>query len=119
MMSENKNGLFNSEDIRLLRVVANRADRLFDNTKVLREYTGQLREMYQSQIDIMQNKTMRILTVVTTIFMPLTLIAGWYGMNFQYMPELHSRYGYIGVIVFSILVVAGEIIFFKWKKWFE
>lgn len=119
MMSENKNGLFNAEDIRLLRVVANRADRLYDNTKMLREYTVQLREMYQSQIDIEQNKTMRILTVVTTIFMPLTLIAGWYGMNFEHMPELHSPYGYIGVIAFSVLVVVGEIIFFKWKKWFD
>ena len=53
MMSENKNGLFNAEDCRILRVIANRADRLYDNTKMLREYTGQLREMYQSQIDIM------------------------------------------------------------------
>lgn len=119
MMSENKNGLFNAEDIRLLRVVANRADRLYDNTKMLREYTVQLREMYQSQIDIEQNKTMRILTVVTTIFMPLTLIAGWYGMNFEHMPELHSPYGYIGVIAFSVLVIVGEIIFFKRKKWFD
>ncbi|MGN0182219.1 MAG: CorA family divalent cation transporter [Candidatus Ornithomonoglobus sp.] len=119
MMSENKNGLFNAEDIRLLKVVANRADRLFDNTKMLREYTGQLREMYQAQIDIEQNKTMRILTVVTTIFMPLTLIAGWYGMNFQYMPELASKYGYIGVIAFSVLVIIVEVLFFKWKKWFD
>ncbi len=119
MMSENKNGLFNVEDIRLLRVVANRADRLFDNTKMLREYTGQLREMYQAQIDIEQNKTMRILTVVTTIFMPLTLITGWYGMNFQHMPELISKHGYLGVISFSLLVVIGEILFFKRKKWFD
>ncbi|MGN0162007.1 MAG: CorA family divalent cation transporter [Candidatus Ornithomonoglobus sp.] len=119
MMSENKNGLFNAEDIRLLKVVANRADRLFDNTKMLREYTGQLREMYQAQIDIEQNKTMRILTVVTTIFMPLTLIAGWYGMNFQYMPELASKYGYIGVIAFSVLIIVVEVLFFKRKKWFD
>ena len=62
---------------------------------------------------------MRILTVVTTIFMPLTLIAGWYGMNFKYMPELMSKYGYPGVIVFSILVVVIEIIYFKRKKWFD
>ena len=119
MMSENKNGLFNVEDCRIMRVIANRADRMYDNTKMLREYTGQLREMYQSQIDIMQNKTMRILTVVTTIFMPLSLIAGWYGMNFKYMPELMNRYGYIGVIIFSALVVLVEIIIFKKNKWFE
>ena len=119
MMSENKNGLFNVEDCRILRVIANRADRLYDNTKMLREYTKQLREMYQAQIDIIQNKTMRILTVVSTIFMPLTFIAGWYGMNFRFMPELGSRWGYLGISIFSLLVVVGEIIFFKWKKWFD
>lgn len=119
MMAENKNQLFNAEDCRLFRVVSNRADRLYDNTKMLREYTAQLRELYKSQLDVAQNKSMRMLTVVTTIFMPLTLIAGWYGMNFQYMPELASRYGYVGVVILSALVVIGEIAFFKWKKWFD
>ncbi len=119
MLSENKNGLFNFEDCRLLRVVSNRADRLYDNTKMLREYTGQLREMYQAQIDIAQNRNMRILTVVTSLFMPLTLITGWFGMNFKFMPELSSKYGYIGVIGVSLLVVIGELIFFKKKKWFD
>lgn len=119
MLSENKNGLFNFEDCRLLKVVSNRADRLYDNTKMLREYTGQLREMYQAQIDIAQNRNMRILTVVTSIFMPLTLITGWFGMNFKFMPELSSEYGYIGVIGLSLIVAIGEIIFFKKKKWFD
>ena len=119
MIAENKNRLFNDEDCRLFRVVANRADRLYDNTKMLREYTAQLRELYKSQIDIMQNKTMRVLTLVTTIFMPLTLIVGWYGMNFKFMPELTSKYGYPGVIALSAIIVIGEIIFFKKKKWFD
>lgn len=119
MMSENKNSIFNSEDCNLFRVVSNRADRLYDNTKMLREYTVQLREMYQSQIDIEQNRTMKVLTVVTVIIMPLTLIAGWYGMNFQSMPELKSPYGYWGVIILSIVVIIVEIIIFKWKKWFD
>ncbi len=111
--------MFNTEDCRLFRLVASRADRLYDNTKMLREYTAQLRELYKSQIDIEQNKIMRTLTVVTTIFMPLTVIVGWYGMNFKFMPELASKYGYIGVIVLSLLVVIGEIAFFKKKKWFD
>lgn len=119
MLGENKNSIFNMEDCRMFRVASNRADRLYDNTKMLREYTVQLREMYQSQIDIMQNKTMKVLTVVTTIFMPLTLIVGWYGMNFAGMPELEWKHGYLTVIIVSLLVVIGEIIFFKWKKWFE
>ena len=62
----------------------------------------------------MQNKNMQFLTVVSTIFFPLTLITGWYGMNFQNMPEL--KHGYPGVILLSLIVVAVCIIFFKKKK---
>ena len=51
------------------------------------------------------------------IFMPLTLIAGWYGMNFRYMPELEAPYGYLIVIVISAIIAAGSLIYFKVKKW--
>ena len=67
-------------------------------------------------IDVQQNKVMSILTVVTTIFLPLTLIAGWYGMNFPNMPEFGWKYAYPVVIVVSICIIAGEIIYFKKKK---
>ena len=60
---------------------------------------------------------MTVLTVVTTIFMPLTLIVGWYGMNFRYMPELNYEWSYPVVIVLSILIVVISLIFFKKKKW--
>ena len=60
---------------------------------------------------------MTLLTVVTTIFMPLTLIAGWYGMNFVNMPELHWPYGYPVIIVVSLMIVAGALLYFKKKKW--
>ena len=61
---------------------------------------------------------MTVLTIVTAIFLPLTLIAGWYGMNFPGMPLLHWRYGYPVVVAVSLLVVAGLILYFKKKKWF-
>ena len=60
---------------------------------------------------------MTLLTVVTTIFMPLTLIAGWYGMNFKYMPELNWEIGYPLVFIVSVLIVVLSLIFFKMKKW--
>ena len=59
---------------------------------------------------------MSILTVVTTIFLPLTLIAGWYGMDFPNMPEFGWKYAYPVVIVVRICIIAGEIIYFKKKK---
>ena len=78
----------------------------------------QLRELYQSQQDAQQNKIMCILTIVTTLFLPLTLLTGWYGMNFAYMPELHWKYGYPAVIIAAIVIVAIEIMYFKKKKFF-
>ena len=64
-----------------------------------------------------QNRIMTVLTIVTVIFMPLTLIAGWYGMNFENMPELHAKFGYPAVIIASVLTVAVSIGLFKFKKW--
>ena len=68
-------------------------------------------------MEVRQNRTMTLLTVITTIFMPLTLIAGWYGMNFRYMPELEWRYGYLAVAVLSVAVIVCCLILFKKKKW--
>ena len=79
----------------------------------------QLREMHQTQIDVRQNEIMKVLTIVTTIFMPLTLIAGWYGMNFKNMPELKSPYGYAVVTFVCVFIILVEIWFFKVKKWFK
>ncbi len=60
---------------------------------------------------------MTILTIVTTIFMPLTLIVGWYGMNFKYMPELDSRWGYPAVICLCLSILLGSLLILKKKKW--
>ena len=95
---------------------ASRASRLHDHVEMLREYVFQIREMYQSQIASNQNQIMSWLTVVTTIFLPLSLLVGWYGMNFANMPELRWKYGYAGMILLSIVIVAVEIWFFKKKK---
>ena len=61
---------------------------------------------------------MKYFTAITSIFFPLTLIVGWYGMNFKYMPEFEWRYGYIFVILLSVAVVAVLTIIGKKKKWF-
>ena len=57
------------------------------------------------------------MTIVTSIFMPLTLIAGWYGMNFKYMPELEAKAAYPVVIAVSVAIVVISLWFFKKKKW--
>ena len=114
---ENENGFFKPENLRYFRLFIDRAARLHDSSMSLRDYTMQLRDLYKAHLDIKQNRIMTVLTVVTTIFMPLTLIVGWYGMNFKYMPELNYEWSYPVVIVLSILIVVLSLIFFKRKKW--
>ncbi len=84
---------------------------------MLREYAMQVQDVYQSEIGIRQNNVMKVLTIVTTVFLPLTLIAGWYGMNFVYMPELKWVYGYPVAIGASILVIIVSLWIFKKKKY--
>ena len=116
-LEENENNFFKTENIRYFKLFSNRVSRLYDMVVSLLDYTLQIRDTYQSGLDVKQNNIMMVLTVVTTIFMPLTLIAGWYGMNFKYMPELDSVLGYPVVIIASILIAVAGIIFFKLKKW--
>ena len=112
-LEENENGFFARKQLKYFGTIADRADRLMGRTAYLLEYAQQVRDTYQAQVDAVQNKNMQFLTVVSTIFFPLTLITGWYGMNFENMPELHK--GYPGVIILSLIVVTVCILFFKKK----
>ena len=116
-LEENENNFFQKENVRYFHLFNQRVSRLHDITSSLREYSIQIRDLYQSRLDIKQNRIMTVLTVITSIFMPLTLIAGWYGMNFKYMPELEYRMAYPIVIVISVLIVLLSLVFFKKKKW--
>ena len=116
-LEENENNFFKHDNLRYFRLFSNRIDRLRDTTVAIGDHAAQIRDIYKSYLDIKQNRIMTVLTIVTTVFMPLTLIAGWYGMNFRFMPELDSIWGYPIVIVTSILIVIGSLLFFKKKKW--
>ena len=113
---ENENGFFTETELRYFKLFTKRTERLCNNVQLLRDYSIQVREVYQAQVDIKQNQIMKVLTVVTTVFLPLSLIAGWYGMNFANMPELHWSFGYPLVILFSALVVGVCIWIFRKKK---
>ena len=116
-LEENENGFFSEENLRYIHLFMNLMARRHDSAVSLRDYTMQVRDLYNVQLEVRQNRIMTLLTVVTTIFMPLTLVAGWYGMNFRYMPELEWRLGYPIVIIVSIAIVVFCLILFKKKKW--
>lgn len=116
-LEENENGFFDPANLRFFRMFTERVMRLQDQVTSLREYTVQLRDLFSTRLDIRQNRIMTLLTVIAAIFMPLTLIAGWYGMNFYNMPELTSPLGYPVVIIVSVVIVIVSVIWLRKKKW--
>lgn len=111
--------LFSSkEEQKQYIVLSKRIPKLYNEILYLREVLSQLRESYQSQVEIKQNNLMKIFTIITAIFMPLQLIVGWYGMNLM-MPEFKWAFAYPVVIaVCTVFIVLTIIVFYK-KKWFK
>ena len=97
--------------------ISKKFDRLYKVILRTQEFAEEVRDAYQSQVDIQQNNTMKFLTIITTILLPLQVITGWYGMNLR-MPEIHWRFGYPFVISLSILVILLMIWICKRNKWF-
>ncbi|MEK4235727.1 magnesium/cobalt transporter CorA [Paenibacillus sp. FSL H7-0714] len=93
------------------------AVKISETFETYRDLMGNLREAYQSSIANRANEIMRVFTAITTIFMPLTVITGIYGMNFDHMPELHTKYGYYGVIGIMLTLGCGMLYVFRKKEW--
>jgi magnesium transporter len=90
---------------------------LIDLVALARELTVDLRDLHMSMLGNRTNETMRVLTVMATIFIPLTFIVGVYGMNFRFMPELTSVWGYPAVLAGMGLIAAGMLLFFYFRGW--
>ena len=116
-IAENENKLLSHEESHLFLGLVRQAERLLKRSQTLKEYSLQLRELYQTQIDIKQNDTMQFFTVITTLFAPLTLITSWFGMNFAHMPGLDWEWGYPVIIVVCLIIVGLELLFFRKKNW--
>jgi magnesium transporter len=91
---------------------------LIDSVDTYRDLTSNLLDVHWNAMNSKMNEVMKVLTVISTIFMPLTFVVGVYGMNFDYMPELHWKWGYFAVWGVIALLVSGMIAFFRYKKWF-
>lgn len=74
-------------------------------------------DIYNSEISNKMNKTMQLLTIITVLSLPITIISGIFGMNFDFMPFLNNQYGFIGSIIFTIIIIILELIYFKRKKY--
>jgi magnesium transporter len=88
-----------------------------DTIETYREMLSGMLDIYLSSVSNRLNSVMKVLTIIATIFMPLTFIAGIYGMNFKYMPELERRWGYPAVWLVFVVIGISMLIYFKKKKW--
>jgi len=100
------------------RDVFDHAIHAVDALETFREMVSGMLDIYLSSISNKTNEIMKVLTIIATIFIPLTFLAGWYGMNFKYMPELNSPWGYPAVLLAAVAAVVIMLVFFRRKKWF-
>ena len=100
------------------RDIGDHCMRVIDGIETSREMLSGTLDIYLSSISNRLNEVMKVLTIISTIFMPLTFIAGVYGMNFKNMPEIEMHYGYYGCLALMACVVIAMLVFFWKKKWF-
>ena len=117
-VDENENEIFDEDNLIAITNVTAKITRLREDVDSLSRTAEHLQDAYTSSLDLQLNHSMKFFTVITTIFFPLTIIVGWYGMNFQYMPEFAWKYGYVYVIALSVAVVALLTWIGKKRKWF-
>ncbi len=100
-----------------LRDVYDHTVQVMDTIEIYREMLSGMLDIYLSSVSNRLNSVMKVLTIIATIFMPLTFIAGIYGMNFKYMPELEWRWGYPAIWLFVFIIGISMLIYFRKKKW--
>ena len=89
-----------------------------ETIETFREVLSDYLNIYHTGLSSHLNEIMKVLTIFSAIFIPLTFIAGVYGMNFEHMPELHYKWGYPGVLSLMGIVGFAMFLFLKWRKWF-
>lgn len=116
-MQKEESKLIKSNVFPYLRDVQDHVVQIIDSVETFRDMVTSIQDLYLSSLSNKMNEVMRVLTVIATIFIPLTFIAGIYGMNFQYMPELDIWWFYPLLWVFMILVAGGMLYFFRRRRW--
>ena len=116
-LEKEETGLVRPETVIYLRDVYEHTVEVVESIEIYRETLTGMLDIYLTSVNNRMNEVMKVLTIIATIFIPLTFIAGVYGMNFRYMPELDWRWGYPLVLTTMAIVSAGMLFYFRKKKW--
>jgi magnesium transporter len=116
-LSRGEVALFKKSTIPFIRDVYDHTVQVVDSIENYRELSSSLHDVQLSKVGQRANEVMKVLTMMSTVFIPLTFIAGIYGMNFDYMPELRWKYGYAMVWGVMLVIVVGLLAFFRKRKW--
>ncbi len=100
-----------------LRDLHDHAVRVIDTVETFRDLLSGMMDIYLSSVSNRMNEIMKVLTIITTLFVPVTFIVGLYGMNFEFMPELHSKWGYPITLFVIFMTILSLLYYFRIKKW--
>jgi len=115
---KNESGFIDEKNEKYFSDVYDHVIHLIDSLDTYKDLTSTMMDLYMNTINYKMNEVMKLLTIITTIFIPLSFIAGIYGMNFDNMPELRWPFGYFGVLAIMGALFILMIIYFRYKKWF-
>lgn len=116
-LKRDDSGLIDARNARYLNDVHDHAVQVAEHVDFLREMNVGLQDIYLSSLSNKMNQIIQVLTIISTIFIPLTFIVGVYGMNFRYMPEVYWEYGYAAIWGVMILLTGGLLYYFRRRKW--
>ena len=116
--SKSENPILDERTSVFVRDLYDHTVQIMDRIESYRDILNGLQDLYLSEISFKMNQVMQVLTVVTTIFVPLSFLAGLYGMNFEYIPELHVKNGYFILLGVMFVIFISSLIYFKRRKWF-
>ena len=116
-LERGESSLFAEATLLYLRDVYDHVIQIIDTVETFREMASGMLDIYLSSVSNRMNEVMKVLTMISTIFIPLSFLVGLYGMNFDFIPELHWKWGYAMVWGIILIIVIGMIVYFRRKKW--
>ena len=116
-LQRDESKLIKKATIVYLRDIYDHIIQVMDNVDTFRDMLSGMHDVYLSSMSNKMNEIMKVLTIFAAVFIPLTFVAGIYGMNFKFMPELEWRWGYFGVLGVMAVIGVGLLFYFKKKRW--